>query len=156
MSDESRVPTLIPLNRESTPKRSRKDSEAIPYNDMDTNAATKVSIVLKSRDDWRAWYDNIQSLAKARDIWEYINLDTKKEELPGILKELEIPDIEKLLEPQWKIYMQLWMAKINKYEKIKRGLAVVNEAIRGLISTLLIYHIYGKELVYDILKALKV
>jgi hypothetical protein len=122
---------------------------------MDASAATKVSIILKSRDDWRAWYDNIQSLAKARDVWEYINPDTKKEELPQLPKEPEIPDIEELPESQWKIHMQLWTARTNKYEKIKRGLAVVNEAIRGSISTLLIHHIYGKESVYDILKALK-
>lgn len=123
---------------------------------MDTSVATKVSVILNSRDDWRAWYDNIRSLAKARDVWEYINPDTRKEELPELLKEPEIPDIDKLPEPQWKIHMQLWTARTNKYEKIKRGLAVVNEAIRGSISTLLIHHIYGKESVYDILKALKV
>jgi hypothetical protein len=67
---------------------------------MDASAATKVLIILKSRDDWRAWYDNIQSLAKARDVWEYINPNTKKEELLELPKKLEILDIKALLESQ--------------------------------------------------------
>jgi hypothetical protein len=38
--------------------------------------AVKVSVVLNSKDDWRLWYEAIQTSAILAGIWEYINPDT--------------------------------------------------------------------------------
>jgi hypothetical protein len=37
--------------------------------------AVKVSVVLNSKDDWRLWYEAIQTSAILAGIWEYINPD---------------------------------------------------------------------------------
>ena len=33
----------------------------------------KVSVVLRGQNDWRAWYGNIKTTAKARLVWDYID-----------------------------------------------------------------------------------
>ena len=60
---------------------------------MDTSAATKVLIVLNTKDDWRAWYDQIKVLATARRVWKYIDPEVKEEKLPKQPDEPDIPDI---------------------------------------------------------------
>jgi hypothetical protein len=37
--------------------------------------AVKVSVVLNSKDDWRLWYEAIQTSVILAGIWEYINPD---------------------------------------------------------------------------------
>jgi hypothetical protein len=45
--------------------------------------AVKVSVVLNSKDDWRLWYEAIQTSAILAGIWEYINPDiVLKPEVP--------------------------------------------------------------------------
>jgi hypothetical protein len=66
--------------------------------DFDT---PKVSVVLRNQNDWRAWYDNIKTAAKARLVWDYIN------------PELMIQPFE----PQ--------MPKKPGFERVKTGVTVV-------------------------------
>jgi hypothetical protein len=51
--------------------------------------------------------------------------------------------------------MQHYTMQKNEYDEVRRGLAAVSEAIHGSVSTLLVHHLYDKESIYDILKALK-
>ncbi|KAL2836304.1 hypothetical protein BJY01DRAFT_59233 [Aspergillus pseudoustus] len=119
-------------------------------------ATIRASIILNSRDDWRGWYNQIRSLAKARDIWEYIDPDTAAEQLPDIPRRPQIPELGRNEdENRWKMKMQHYTMQKNEYDEVRRGLAAVNELIHGSVSTLLVHHLYDKESIYDILKALK-
>jgi len=51
--------------------------------------------------------------------------------------------------------MQHYTMQKNEYDEVRRGLAAVNEAIHSSVSTLLVHHLYDKDSIYDILKALK-
>ncbi|KAB8068232.1 hypothetical protein BDV29DRAFT_72833 [Aspergillus leporis] len=123
---------------------------------MSNEAPTKVSIILKSQDDWRAWYSLIQSQAKTRDVWDYINPNTSEDQLPGIPKDPVIPEI--LNDPTyydlWKMRMQLYNAQKNQHDQIKQGIAAVHETIQSSVSTLLVHHLY-KDSTYQILRLLK-
>lgn len=123
---------------------------------MDASAVTKVSIVLNSKDDWRAWYDQIKVLATARRVWRYIDPEVLKEDLPKQPEEPEIPDIDdEGSEHPWKDRMQLYTVRRARFDEVSRGLAAVHEVVRGSISKAHVYHLYGKTSVYEILKTLK-
>jgi hypothetical protein len=47
------------------------------------NQAIKVSVVLTCKDDWRRWYEAIETTADLAGIWEYIN--------PDIIPKPEVP-----------------------------------------------------------------
>lgn len=123
---------------------------------MDASAVTKISIVLNSKDNQRAWYDQIKVLATARRVWKYIDPEVSKEDLLKQPEELEIPDInDEGSDYPWKNRIQLYTVRRARFDEVSRGLAAVHEVIRGSISKAHVYHLYGKMSVYEILKTLK-
>lgn len=51
---------------------------------MSTTTSEQVSVVLKTPDDWDQWIQKVKTKAIGADIWEYINPDTEKGNLPEL------------------------------------------------------------------------
>ena len=58
-----------------------------------TTTITKLSLTLAGDSDWYDWIELIKSIALRWDIWIYINLATKREQLLTLLP-LEKPTLE--------------------------------------------------------------
>ena len=51
---------------------------------MTTTSESKVNIILSQPSDWTQWFFIIQDIAKTNEVWEYIDLLKKKDELPTL------------------------------------------------------------------------
>ena len=57
---------------------------------MATITSSTTKVILATPSDWREWYQLIKSSAGYAKVWEYINPDSKLEDLP-VLEEPEFP-----------------------------------------------------------------
>ncbi|KAL4861444.1 hypothetical protein BDV12DRAFT_204018 [Aspergillus spectabilis] len=58
---------------------------------LEQPSAAKVSVILKTQDDWRSWIEDIKSIALLSKVWGYIDPSKEESELEEIPKEPEIP-----------------------------------------------------------------
>jgi hypothetical protein len=56
---------------------------------MSTSTIQKITIILRSEEDWIDWIEQVETVAKKADIWNYINPTTQKDELPQLTEPLE-------------------------------------------------------------------
>jgi hypothetical protein len=57
---------------------------------MATITSSTTKVILAAPSDWREWFQLIKSSAGYARVWEYVNPDTKPEDLP-VLTEPEYP-----------------------------------------------------------------
>ena len=58
---------------------------------------TPVTVILTTHADWDEWIEVIKTMARGKDIWEYVNPKTPKRSLP-ILTPPELPTIQSISE----------------------------------------------------------
>jgi hypothetical protein len=131
--------------------------------DLDT---PKVSVVLRNQNDWRAWYDNVKTTAKARQVWEYVNPELLVQPFepmppaePGFhLVKTGVTNITQFTAEEyehWKRLIKDHDRKNTQYEKNLRNLNAIKTLIRSSIARQHHHYIYGKLTAYEELKALR-
>ena len=140
----------------------------IPSNlsDMDIDTAPKVSVVLRNQNDWRAWYDNVKTTAKTRQVWEYVNPELLVQPFepiaptePGLhLVRTGVTSITQFTAEEyenWKRLTKEFDRKNAQYEKNLRNLNAIKTLIRSSIARQHHHYIYGKTTAYEELRALR-
>ncbi|KAL6228618.1 hypothetical protein BDW75DRAFT_246536 [Aspergillus navahoensis] len=118
---------------------------------LERHSATKVSVILKTRDDWQSWIEDIKSVALLSKIWGYIDPSKQESELDEIPMEPEIP-----ADNATSAEIKIFEIKYNRYQRIERGIAAISEAIHNSISPpLKHFYINNRESPYKVLQALK-
>jgi transposase InsO family protein len=119
--------------------------------------AVKVSVVLNSKDDWRLWYEAIQTSAILAGIWEYINPDIVPK--PEVPQQPAIPEAPASNEStqRYNHRAMIFNAENSRYILFQKGRAVVHNQITSSISRLLkdSHSLYSSIDLYDLLKKLK-
>jgi hypothetical protein len=130
-----------------------------------TSSTTKVILAVPS--DWREWFQLIKSSAGYARVWEYVNPDTKPEDLP-VLREPEYPtprtinrkattfaelseEEQEELKEQRKEYRRIF----KLYEKKTDALYEISKNIQGSIDRSILYLIEDKLKPRDMLISLK-
>lgn len=134
---------------------------------MATITSSTTKVILATPSDWREWYQLIKSSAGYAKVWEYINPDTKPEDLP-VLTEPEFPtpatvkgnaatyaqlskDEQEELKEMRKEYRRLF--KI--YEKKTDALYEISKNIQGSIDRSHLYLLEDKLEPRDMLVSLR-
>ena len=130
--------------------------------DLDT---PKVSVVLKSQNDWRAWYD-IKTTAVTRHVWDYINPDLPVQPFepqppvePGFhLVKTGVRNVTEFSAEEyeaWKRLIKDFDRRNTQYKEVFRNLNAVKTLIRALIARQHHHFVYAKQTACEELKALK-
>ncbi|KAL4971145.1 hypothetical protein BDW66DRAFT_163892 [Aspergillus desertorum] len=114
-----------------------------------TSAASSVTVILKSRDDWQAWYSHISRSAKVAGVWDYLNPEVKADERPKVPKYPDLP-AEDATEKAFKMYDRRW----NHAKFINSKIQDIDEAIQRSIA-LPIQQLVKDKLTAEVLSELK-
>jgi hypothetical protein len=119
--------------------------------------AVKVSVVLNSKDDWRLWYEAIQTSAILAGIWEYIDPNIVPK--PMVPQQPAIPEAPGPNEStqRYNHRAMIFNAENSRYILFQKGRAVVHNQITLSISRSLkdSHSLYSSTDLYDLLKKLK-
>ncbi|KAL4733317.1 hypothetical protein BDV11DRAFT_175808 [Aspergillus similis] len=118
---------------------------------LDRHSAAKVSVILRTRDDWQSWIEDIKSVALLSKVWGYVDPSKPENELEEIPVEPEIPADDAI-----SAEIKIFEIKYNRYQRIDRGIAAISEAIHNSLSApLKHFYINNQESPYKVLRALK-
>ncbi|CBF74296.1 uncharacterized protein ANIA_04289 [Aspergillus nidulans FGSC A4] len=118
---------------------------------LDRHSAAKVSVILRTRDDWQSWIEDIKSVALLSKVWGYVDPSKQEDELEEIPIEPEIP-----ADDATSAEIKIFEIKYNQYQRIDRGIAAISEAIHNSLSApLKHFYINNRESPYKVLRALK-
>jgi hypothetical protein len=112
---------------------------------------------LTCKDDWRRWYEAIETTADLAGIWEYINPNIiPKPEVPQQPTRPTIPGPNESFH-QYNILVSMYNEDRNKYQDFKKARAVIHNLITSSISRQLkdSHNLYSSTDLYNLLKKLK-
>ena len=125
----------------------------------------KISVILRSQNDWRAWYDNIKTLAVSREVWSHINPDQthvfepqKPIEPAFHLVKAGVTSIQEFTPEDYEMWRRLlkdYDRRLAIYEKTKQNISQIRTFIRGSVPKQHHHYIYNKASVFDEVKALR-
>lgn len=130
-------------------------------------AVTRVTIILDKPEDWFTWLFIRKDVANEHGIWQYIDPDVTKENLPT-LTEIPEPQLADYKAGATRLYdlstedresyqweFNLWERKNAKYYTQKKALSKLNTDIGRTISPRHIHLVLNRDTPYDRLVALK-
>ena len=130
-------------------------------------AVTRVTIILDKPEDWFTWLFIRKDVANDHGIWQYIDPDVTKENLPTLTENPEpqladykvgatrLYDLSAEDRESYRWEFNLWERKNAKYCTQKKALSKLNTDIGKTISPRHIHLILNKDTPYDRLVALK-
>ena len=132
---------------------------------MESTDTPKVSVILRGQNDWRAWYDNIKTTAKSRQIWHLIDptltappLEPSPPVEPGFhLVKSGIRSVTEFSSEDYDVWKRLtkeFDRKSAQYEKNLRNLNAIKTLIRSSIARYYYYYIYEKPNIFEEIKTL--
>ncbi|KAF2624745.1 hypothetical protein BU25DRAFT_347556 [Macroventuria anomochaeta] len=130
-------------------------------------AVTGVTVILNTPDDWFAWLFIRQDVADCHGLWEYINPDVAKENLPELTESPEpqltdykaratkLSDLDAEDRKSYRWECDRWERRHSEYRTHVRAMADLNIDISMTIAVRHIHLIMDHETPYDRLVALK-
>jgi hypothetical protein len=130
-------------------------------------ASTSTQVILTTPSDWRQWIQMIKSAAIQADIWEYVNPDTEKNDLP-ICEEPEEPtyrtvnpaaaaykDLEDIEREELRDLRGTYKRKYKEYREQKTALGALIKSIQGTVDRKNHYLLEDCNTPFDMLISLK-
>ena len=130
-------------------------------------ASEKITVVLKTADDWDEWVEIIKSAAIGLEVWDLINpnktttqlrrLERPERPRPSDIKE-GATGITKLSEDEkdeYKFLKKEYERELTKYETYRTGLGKIRTKIQESVSRSNLQYTFRKDTPYDMLVALK-
>jgi hypothetical protein len=127
--------------------------------------ATESTIILQRQDDWELWFFVVQRIAKAANVWKYINPDQANTPLQEPEKPTRpsatINADGSTTQPtpanldQFNQDINVYYKEIKEYSRLTDKLGQVEAHIMKTIHQDLLYHIKDQSTVYDQIKILQ-
>ena len=130
-------------------------------------ASEKITVVLRTADDWDEWVEIIKSTAIGLEVWELINpnktttqlrrLERPERPRPSDIKE-GATGITKLSEDEkdeYKFLKKEYERELTKYETYRTGLGKIRTKIQESVSRSNLQYTFRKDTPYDMLVALR-
>ncbi|KAI9037493.1 uncharacterized protein KD926_000288 [Aspergillus affinis] len=115
---------------------------------FDSENATKVKVILKSRDDWRTWIRNIKEYAERLDVWDHFDPERADGTHPPTPVKPERP--QNLTDNAYRGFQ----LDLQEYKDSRNNIAKVEDAIRSSIAVH-VQPLIEEKRRFEILKVLK-
>ena len=137
-----------------------------------SNTSTKTSIILNGQDDWDEWIEVVKTAAISGDVWDYINPDTLKGNVPAFTEpnepayqdvasasdkrlEIKYSTLTEDEKEEFKRLQQRYKRNYEAYIRKKAALATIRTKIQESVSRPNLAYTFNCDSSYDMLAKLK-